>query len=157
MLPPKPSRSSLSPRPPRRGARASRWARRLAGDTRGTTIVEYAVILLVVFLVAVVAYKVLASSVSKQLGVAGSAANGETTGAPAGPETAGTGKGSGTGAADNGYSAYDENGKPTHPGGAAAKGSEESSSMLPRFAILCVAVLGAAGVIFAIMKGKHAS
>ena len=116
-------------------------------------------ILVIVLVVAGVAYKTLAGSVSRKLGVATTSTGGEGAGGPAGTGGAGgtscTTGGSG-GAHGDGYSAYDGTGKPTGAGGSATT-SDESSSMLARFGLVCVAVLGGAAAIFAIMKGKHAT
>jgi Flp pilus assembly pilin Flp len=171
-----------------------RTTARLAGDCRGTTIVEYMLILVVVIVVAVGAYKLLATQITKKMGVATAAVGGETPAGgaggagggiavggtpPAGEGAGGAGGAGGKGgqggaggagggqggqggaggaAANNGYSAYDENGHRTDQGGVAGGGqsSEENFSMLGRFAMVAVAVLGIAAAFFAIMKGKHA-
>ena len=124
---------------------------------RGTTIVEYIFLLVIILVIVVVAYKALGWSVSRKVGVASKAASGETSGNPEGtaakPASGGATATPTGGPAPVTYSAYDESGQKT----AAASDGKDSTSMLGKFALLIIGVLGAAAAFFAIMKAKHST
>jgi Flp pilus assembly pilin Flp len=127
---------------------------RLRRDRRGTTIVEYGIMLFLIIVVAAIGFKVLGLSIQKKFGAAdqhmsGQGGPGQAAGSGANGPSAGNGARAASGSSD-----YARD--PTTGGDVAS-----SASNLPavaRLALVAVGIIGGALVFFAISKsGKKAS
>ena len=139
----------------RRTHQAARAGLGFRRDTRGATMTEYALILVVVAVVCAIGFKVFGQTLSSGMGQAGghldqSSSQSEPPAAQAGgaSSAAPVAETRGASQADPGSSF----GGPRQ----ATVAQTGGSSSLSKFAMIALGVIGAAAAFFAIMKGKHA-
>jgi len=136
--------------------------RRALRDRRGTTIVEYALILFVVLVVGAVAVKVLGITLERKVGAANKHMAGQGEPAPTGQTAENAQNGAGGGGAGNGSktnasNADNINKDPTVAGSGDGDKEVASTGELPliaRFALIALGVIGAAAAFFAMSKSK---
>jgi len=142
--------------------------KRLGRDTRGTTIVEYAIMLFLVLVVCAVGFKVLGMMVERKVGQAnkhmqgqgeqanqsGASSGESSSGASAGAGAASGGKATASNTTDN--LNKDPTSTTTTGGGGGEGESSSSFPMMAKFALIALGVIGAAAAFFAIAKGKPA-
>jgi Flp pilus assembly pilin Flp len=138
---------------------------KLRRDTRGTTIVEYALLLFVVLVVCAVGLKVLGMTLAHKFGSADKhmAGQGESTSSAQGSGGDNASSSGGAAAAGGGAkaAAKSSDGINKDPTNAAGGGDGETPSqgglpLIVRFALIALGVVGAAAAFFAIAKGKPA-
>lgn len=128
--------------------------KRMRRDTRGTTMVEYGIMLFLVLVVCAVGLKLLGISLQHKFGQANNSVAGQTESAGASQQANYGGKGVASAAPSAAPPPSDINKDPTDT--TAAGGKETASSGLPmiaRFALLALGVIGTAAAFFA-MKNK---
>jgi hypothetical protein len=140
--------------------RRRRWRR----DTRGTTIVEYAIVLFVLLVIGAIALRVLGMTMEKKVGEANKHLSGQasqTSGENNAPASTATGAAAAAAAAEKAKGGGQNiNNDPTAQGGGNVEKPEEvpqgGAPFIVRFALIALGVIGAAAAFFAISKGKPA-
>jgi Flp pilus assembly pilin Flp len=134
---------------------AHRAPRCLLGDSRGTTVAEYAIILFFIAVVGATAFRIFGPALEKGMGRTGSnfdrSSDGTGQAAPQGAGAAG-------GAASATHVAAGR-GKDTTDGYGGAREKTvppEESSWFGKLAMIALGVVGGAAAVFAMIKGKHA-
>jgi len=139
----------------------------LRRDTRGTTIVEYAIMLFLVLVVCAVGFKVLGMMVERKVGQANKhmQGQGEQANAQSGQSSGESTSGASAGAASGGKATATNtsenlNKDPTSTASTTGGGGDGESSggfpLMAKFALIALGVIGAAAAFFAIAKGKPA-
>lgn len=129
--------------------------RRLARDRRGTTNVEYIVILVLVVVVCVGAFKMISLMVTRKAETAGAAVTGQTAAQAAQegakPGATGTPSATATGAVAA-HNEFDPDG--THMGGANAP-TQSKNSMVPRILLVVIGVMVAGAMVVGMYRAKR--
>jgi len=139
----------------------------LRRDTRGTTIVEYAIMLFLVLVVCAVGFKVLGMMVERKVGQANEhmQGQGEQANAQSGQSSGESTSGASAGAASGGKATATNtsenlNKDPTSTASTTGGGGDGESSggfpLMAKFALIALGVIGAAAAFVAIAKGKPA-